>query len=267
MADKIRISKRKDYNEQLRLYNSLSKNLNAKLKRLFAKTARQAEQEYIANQDMYYFFTEPFTDGLYKILESHYRLVINTMATRMVKMRRKQDEEYDALVKTYVADVLAGQVTNISVTTEAQIKTIITQAIAGKIIIDKIPQTSIFQIGRLISKNKSFAPYRARMIARTETHSTMNFTNFAISGQLGLNNPVKQWNTASDERVRDWHKVMDNKKVGRDEYFKVLTPVAGGTFTEKRMLYTGDMLNGGPLNVINCRCFTLYYDSEDEIIL
>ena len=47
--------------------------------------------------------------------------------------------------------------------------------------------------------------------------------------------------------------------------FKVYTPTKGGAFTMRRMRYTGDR-NGGALNVINCRCFTLRYDSEDEVI-
>jgi hypothetical protein len=53
--------------------------------------------------------------------------------------------------------------------------------------------------------------------------------------------------------------------VPRDNAFKVMTPIAGGGSIEKQMNYTGDS-NGGALNVINCRCFTLYYDSEDEIL-
>ena len=58
MAKKIRINLRKDYREQLRLYLNLSKSLNAKIKKLFNKTARQAEKEYIEFGDMYYFFLE-----------------------------------------------------------------------------------------------------------------------------------------------------------------------------------------------------------------
>jgi len=58
---------------------------------------------------------------------------------------------------------------------------------------------------------------------------------------------------------------MNGTTISRDDKFKVMTPIAGGGFIERQMNYTGDM-NGGALNVINCRCFTLYYDSEDQII-
>ena len=73
---KIRINRRKDYKEQLKLYLNLSKSLNAKTKKLFKKTARIAEREYIAVGDMYYTFLEDFSDELFKILSNHYYVFI-----------------------------------------------------------------------------------------------------------------------------------------------------------------------------------------------
>ena len=228
---KIRINRRKDYREQLKLYLNLSKSLNAKTKKLLRKTARIAEREFIEFGDMYYVFLEDFSNDLYKILSTHYRSVITTTSERLIKQREtKQEEEIDIIVATYIAEVTANKVADISQTTRKQLR----QAIK-------------------------------KGIARTETHSAMNYANHEISGKLGLNRPVKEWNSALDDRTRAWHRGMNGTTVSRDDMFKVMTPIAGGGFVEKRMNYTGD-INGGALNVINCRCFTLYYDSEDEII-
>ena len=267
MADRIRISRRKEYREFIRLYNNLSKNLNAKLKTLFKKTAKQAQSEFLRNKDMFYYFLEPFTDELYKILDNHYRNIISLVGERAKKQRQKQDDDIDEVINLYITTVLATQVTQISETTRKQIRDTIQRAIAGKIVIDGVAQTSIPQIAKLIQKNKAFSNFRATMIARTETHSTMNHANFEVSKKLGLKKPVKQWNSALDERTRSWHREMNAKKpIPINEMFIVNTPVAGGYFEPRPMRYTGDYQNGGPSNVINCRCFTLYYDSEDEII-
>lgn len=257
---KIRINRRKDYKEQLKLYLNLSKSLNAKVKKLLRKTSRKAEREYVELGDMYYLFIEDFSDQLYKILSGHYRLVITTASQRLIKQRetkQEEDEDIDVIVASYIAGVTANKVAEISQTTRNQIKQAIKKGIADGL--------SIPQITKLIQKNRSFAPYRATMIARTETHSAMNYANHEISGKLGLNKPVKSWGSAIDDRTRAWHRGMNGTTISRDDKFKVMTPIAGGGFIERQMNYTGDM-NGGALNVINCRCFTLYYDSEDQII-
>lgn len=259
MADKIRINRRKDYKEQLKLYLNLSKSLNAKVKKLFRKTSRIAEREYIAVGDMYYTFLEDFSDELFKILSNHYRTVITATSERLIKQREtKQEDEIDIIVASYIAQVTATKVTQVSETTKKQIRQAIKIGIAEGL--------SIPQIAEKIRRNKSFAQYRATMIARTETHSAMSYGNNEISKTLGLNQPVKEWNSALDDRTRQWHRAMNGTVISTNEMFKVMTPIAGGGFTENRMNYTGDYQNGGALNVINCRCFTLYYDSEDEII-
>lgn len=257
MVDKIKINGNRDYREQLNLYLNLTKNLNAKLKRLFKKTGRKAEREYLDVGDMYYKFLEDFADELYKILSTHYRAVITASSQRIIKQReKKQEDEIDIIVQSYIATVTATKVTQVTETTKRQIRKAIKKGIADGL--------SIAEIGKLIRQNKSFAPYRSTMIARTETHSAMNYGNFEISKRIGLK--VKQWRSALDDRTRDWHKVMNKKTRPRDEFFIIITPAGKGTTFEDRMMCTGDYQNGSALNVINCRCFTLYYDSEDEVI-
>ena len=67
-----------------------------------------------------------------------------------------------------------------------------------------------------------------------------------------------------DDRTRDWHRQTNGQRVGIDEAFTVLTPIKGGGVVPKKMQYTGDP-EGGASNVINCRCFVVYYD-EDDIV-
>lgn len=256
---KIRINRRKDYKEQLKLYLNLSKSLNAKVKKLFRKTARKAEQEYLKYEDMYYFFLEDFSDDFYKILSNHYRAVITASGERLIKQREiKQESAIDLAVAKYIQEVTATKVTQVSETTKQSIRRSIKKGIADG--------ESIPTISKNIRKDNAFQPYRATMIARTETHSAMNYGNDEISKSLDFEKPVKTWNSALDDRTRSWHRAMNGTTVARDEMFKVLTPVAGGGFTERSMNFTGDYQNGGALNVINCRCFTLYYDSADEVI-
>ena len=98
---KIKINLNKEYKEQIKLYLNLSKSLNAKVKKLFRKTARQAEKEYLKYEDMYYFFLEDFSNDFYKILSSHYRTVITATSNRLIKQREtKQEDKIDVIVRS-----------------------------------------------------------------------------------------------------------------------------------------------------------------------
>ena len=120
---KIRINRRKDYKQQLKLYLNLSKSLNAKLKKLFRKTARSAEQEYLKYEDMYYFFLEDFSNDIYKILSSHYRSVITATNQRIRKQREEKAEgNIDKIVDKYIDENTASKVSQISETTRQNIK-------------------------------------------------------------------------------------------------------------------------------------------------
>ena len=256
---KIKINLNKEYKEQIKLYLNLSKSLNAKVKKLFRKTARQAEKEYLKYEDMYYFFLEDFSNDFYKILSSHYRTVITATSNRLIKQREtKQEDKIDVIVASYIQQEAATKVTQVTETTKQSIRKSIRKGIADG--------ESIPTISKDIRQNNAFKPYRATMIARTETHSAMNYGRFEMSKQMGFKNPVKKWISARDVRTRDWHKQMNTKKaIAIDEKFEVYTPISGGGSIPKYMDYTGDM-NGGALNVINCRCMTLTYDMEDEVI-
>ena len=253
---KIKISRRKSYREQLTLYLNLTKNLNAKLKRLFKKVARKASSKYAQGVFVDDIFFLEFSDELYKILANQYRSVMRASAKRIIKQRYKQtDVEIDSMVEAYIITHTAVEVTRISETTRKLLSATIMKGIeAGD---------SIEIISNNIKKSTAFSTARSTLIARTETHNAMNAGNDGISRTLELNRPVKQWNASLDERTRTWHRDMNNKKVPIDDVFIVPTPTKNGVINY-RMRYTGDQ-NGGASNVCNCRCFTLYFD-EDDII-
>tara|TARA_R100001440_G_scaffold539_3_gene1599 strand:- start:2379 stop:3599 length:1221 start_codon:yes stop_codon:yes gene_type:complete len=92
----------------------------------------------------------------------------------------------------------------------------------------------------------------------------MNFGNQKLAGRLGLNRPVKEWVSAMDERTRTWHVSMNGTQVDIKDKFTVPTPVSGGAFVDREMMYAGDP-NGGATNVINCRCFVIYHDADDVV--
>ena len=258
MADKVKISRRKDYREQLKLYLSLSKGMNAKLKKLFRKTARIAEREYIQNKDMYYNFLEDFGSSLYAILAIQYRRVFEAQDRRIQRQRQiKQGEELEQLIEEYIATMAAEKVTRIAETTRNQLRRSIKKGIAEGL--------SIPNIAKIIRKNGSFAPYRATMIARTETHMAMNFANMEISKKLMFEKPIKQWNASMDLRTRDWHRSMNGDIKDINKPFEVYTPIGGGSFAMKEMMHVGDP-SGGAANVVNCRCVQLTYDSKDDIV-
>ena len=257
MADKIRISRRRNYREQLRLYLNLTKRLNAKLKKLFRKQSIQASSQYakgILDPDN---FADSYGDELYKILANQYKTAITQGAERVVVQRyKKASESIDKIITDYVAINTAQKVTQISETTRKKLNATIKKGL--------VDGDSIKDISRNIKNSDSFSTRRATLIARTETHSAMNAGSMEITKTLSLNEPVKEWNSAMDERARYYHKSMDGTVIGINESFVVMTPTKYGV-VPKRMQYTGDS-NGGAANVCNCRCFTSYYDSEDEVI-
>lgn len=258
MANTIRISRRRDYKEQLRLYLNLTKRLNAKLKKLFRQASRKASTKYAQGMFVDDIFMTEYADELYKILADQYRTVITQAAKRIIKQRYKQtNEEINMIIQTYIITHAATEVTRISETTKKLLSATILKGIKDG--------DSIEDISKSIQKSNAFSENRATLIARTETHTVMNAGNAAITKTLALDEPVKEWNSALDERSRTWHKTMDSKKpIPIDEAFIVNTPTKYGNIPY-RMMYTGDP-NGGAANVCNCRCFTSYYDKDDEVI-
>ena len=73
----------------------------------------------------------------------------------------------------------------------------------------------------------------------------------------------KEWSSATDDRTRPWHYTNGYEfvetghpaRVGMGEYFSV-----GGQLLE----YPGDPMGSG-WNIVNCRCFTLFYTNKRAV--
>ena len=252
---KVRINKRKEYKEQLRLFITLSNRVRRSIRKHFSEYADLAEalfNDVSQVPDEYY---EDYYNDLLTILSASARDVIITMGNRLQRTRiMKKSDEIDPVIIDYVGTQTAQNVRNITETTR--------KAIQAEISLGLETGLSNPQISKNIRKSTGFSPKRATLIARTETHQAMNYGNQKVAERLGLKKPVKEWASALDERARSWHVNMNGVQVGIDEPFKIMTPVAGGGVVEKQLQYAGDA-NGGATNVINCRCFVLYYDADD----
>lgn len=254
---KVRINKRKEYKEQLRLFITLSNRVRRGIRKHFSEYADLAEalfNDVSQVPDAYY---EDYYNDLLTILSASARDVIITMGNRLQRTRiMKKSDEIDPVIIDYVGTQTAQNVRNITETTR--------KGIQAEISLGLETGLSNPQIAKNIRKITAFAPYRATMIARTETHQAMNYGNQEVAKRLGLTRPLKEWASAMDERARQWHKDVDGQRVGIDKPFKIMTPVAGGGVVEKELQYAGDP-NGGASNTINCRCFVLYYDEGDIV--
>lgn len=90
--------------------------------------------------------------------------------------------------------------------------------------------------------------WRAELIARTESCTTMNAGSNTIYKAEGIQN--KEWISVQDDRTRDAHLIMDGVVVPIDEKFEVPeTSQSEGAFLE----YPGDP-SAPASQVCNCRC-------------
>lgn len=103
---------------------------------------------------------------------------------------------------------------------------------------------------QLRTKVAGMAPYRARMIARTELIGIANRGSITAARLAGVGG-YKSWLATADARVRDAHWRANGQTVPLDNTFTV-----GG----EELDYPGDG-NGSAANVINCRCTTVYADT------
>jgi HK97 family phage portal protein len=134
------------------------------------------------------------------------------------------------------------QITGIEDTTKEKIRKLIEDGLNDGSTVDEIADA--------LREDYNFGPDRARMIARTETASTVNAARTAVLEEEGVE--FHEWVSAQDERVRDDHADEDGNIVALGEEFPV---------TE--LEYPGEP-GGDPEQVINCRCVTLPADSDSQ---
>ena len=248
---RIKISIRKEYIEQNRLRISYERKLRLQLQTLFAETGQMAQREFSLAQKTIN-TDRKLSNDLYQILTNHYRAVIEEFGLRVLRFR-KQEDQFDLIIKEFIKLYGAIRVTQISNTTMKQINRII---LAGQL---EGLGVSVIAANIFASMRGSFSRFRSSTIARTETHSAASYANHAVNASLNIPNQKKRWVATADDRARSWHTQMNGVEVElRDDF---IVPHKG---IDYRMQYTGDP-RGGAANVINCRCVTLYVSPEDEL--
>jgi len=255
-----RISISKVYRQRLRLYRSLTKNLQAKIKKYFRQQTRKFANDYKLRQAISEDFIPEFAVGLSTILSNHIRMTVNNADSAIQRIRTKlEDTELIAITDQYLAGTTAMHVTQISETTRALIVAEVARLKDKGFTLDQITKGILNTAG-----GGAFSIARANMIARTETHQALNYANHEISKKLGLEK--KQWQNVGDLRVRDWHRssFVQGQTQNIEDPFIVPAPVAGGTIINDQLMFCGDP-NGLPANVINCRCFTVEFAKDDVI--
>ena len=242
----LRRSARKEFIEQNRLRVSYEKKLRLRMITVFAEIGQQARRSYTGSGRLV--GTERFAaDKIRTTLNAHYTAIIEEFGLRVLR-NRKQETQFERLIQSYINSTGATRVVGITNTTVQQLARIISAGEADGLGVERIGR-NIFE-----SMRGSFSRYRAATIARTETHNAASYANHAVNESLGIPNQKKRWVATADARTRQTHAAANGTEVDINEDF-----IIGGV----PMSYTGDP-RGGPANVINCRCVTLYIDPEDE---
>lgn len=139
----------------------------------------------------------------------------------------------------WIKENVAEKIDLISKATKKRIKRIIKKATeAGK---------SNAEIAKQLREQEGFNRYRARMVARTETHNAATAAVDTAVNETGVK-MNKVWAAVLDTRTRAAHIAVNRKVKPQGVPFNV-----GG----RLMQHPGDP-NGGPENVINCRCALMY---------
>lgn len=146
---------------------------------------------------------------------------------------------FESLVVSWIEQVSASRVTQITGTTREQLRNIIARGREDGLGTREIAKMIRDGFGDTIGRARS------EMIARTETHSAANAAQLFAAESTGVE-MKREWIAASDERTRDDHAAADGQVVAMDEPFDV-----GGD----ELMYPGDP-NGEPEQIINCRCTT-----------
>ena len=160
---------------------------------------------------------------------------------RHARILKELPDAWDDALNRFIRSYTASKVTQISATTEAQLRAIIMRGEESGL--------GVEEIARSIRQDYApqFGQYRAHMIARTETHAAWGEGSQAAGEASGLD-MRKEWVASVDGRERDEHSNADTQEVGLKEAFIVMG---------QELKYPGDP-NGSAENVINCRCVSAH---------
>ena len=183
--NRIRIAARKELLEQNRLRNGFERKLVRQLQSGFKATGRLARKEY----EQLGRLVETGRQSerkLRDVLESHYRAVIDAFGTRVLR-NRKQDSQFEILIREYMNTVGGTRITQINNTTMKAINKVISKGAVEGLGVQAIGK-NIFD-----KMDGSFSKLRSQTISRTETHSAASYANDRVNASLGIPNQIKRW--------------------------------------------------------------------------
>ena len=187
------------------------------------------------------------------VLEPHYRSVIDEFGLRVLRYR-KNESQFETLIRRYLVEFAALAITNIANTTRKRLRDVIVAAEADGVGVAAVSK-AIFE-----SMRGGFSKMRAATIARTETHNAASYASHESAKSLELPDLEKQWVSVNDPRTRSHHFAMNGIRVPMDDDF--IVPYNG---IEYFMSRPGDP-RGGAANIINCRCALVYVMPDDDVI-
>lgn len=200
-----------------------------------------------------------------RLLESVWRASMQAMAEHMTGTQRswrgkietknldevEPTEVTDRLMQSWMNTIGAQKITQITQTTQQDVRGIISRGIR-----DGLSERDIGKLIRDTAPTKSAS--RAQTIARTEVHAASQASAQSVAEAANLN-MVRVWVSSKGERTRTIadgaqfdHLAADGQRVGMNERF-----VIRGVNGNEELRYPGDP-SGSAANVINCRCAVVF---------
>ena len=216
----------------------------------FVAHGNRAAREYMETNDVVIAEAE-LPGRLERAMWPRFRSVINAFA--LYAFNRKQDKQFEELIRQFLVREGAREVVRINETTRARIR---------KVIIDsQVDGAGVNVVAAAIRKEMqgAFSRRRARVIARTETHNAASYANHEVARELDIPGKRKRWSAIRGPRTRKHHDDVNGQTVDFDADF--IVPYRGVPYSMAR---PGDP-RGGAANVINCRCASIVIAADDIV--
>lgn len=214
---------------------------------------RNAARLYAERGEVPGFLKRAHEDRWYEALSGHYRATIRHFGLLALSgIRRQKAERKATLVESLIAEFIAREALRRAKLIADTDFDAITAAIAAGV----GEGEGTDAIARRIRKVSAETPFRAALIARTETHMAATYGGITSAreaeDELGVR-LLKRWSPTLDARTRPAHLAMAGKPaIPLDEKFLV-----GGEPMDR----PGDPSASGA-NLINCRCSLLITEAE-----
>jgi hypothetical protein len=231
------------------LQNKFEKELRTVIRSQYYAAARNVD----AYELDFYYTLEQYNKRLRNIFRKYYKIIAVEFGEKMLEETQKNFIRYEQkgliddfwrFVIGWIATQVGNKIRIVQRTTRLAIQRIVKKGIEeGK---------TNNEIAKQIRTTSSIiAPFRAKRIARTETHTTVNYAMTEAMGQTGLIQE-KEWLSAKDDRTRHGkfdHVGANGERVALDDTFKR---------TGENLEYPGDP-DGSVGNIVNCRCISLFH--------